>query len=144
MSQAQVDLVLCALSTLCQDISRGSALEEDLQGALPWCVSVCTCVCMRAYACSGTRKSHTSSELPALVLIQTYTGQKTKPGCPVKLALGCQINRYRIQYTYTNKLFVFISNSHLMGVLNLTTGSHGLSAGLFLTLNTIKYHALNI
>lgn len=42
------------------------------------CVSVCTC----AYACSGTRKSHTPSELPALVLIQTYAGEKNKTRMP--------------------------------------------------------------
>lgn len=97
------------------------------------CVSVCTC----AYARSGTRKSHTPSELPALVLIQTYAGKKTKPGCPVKLALGCQINRYCIQYTYTNKLFVFISNSHLTGC---SESYHWLSWAVSWSIPCIKYH----
>ena len=108
VSQAQVDLVLCVLSTPCQATSRGSALREDLRG--PAKVCACVRVCTRAYACSGTRKNHTSSEPPALVLIKPTQGKKQNQDA--QSALGCQINRYCIRYTFTNTLVLFLSNSH--------------------------------
>lgn len=118
----------CSVDTWPGPCGEGVPCRKTCRG--PAMVSGCECVWPR----SGTRKSHTRTA--CFGSHSNLRREKTKPGCPVKLALGCQINRYCIQYTYTNKLMCLF-NSHLTVC---SESYHWLSWAVSWSIPCIKYH----